>query len=146
MVDKDLAVLEVEMLADKGRVVSLEETQVVRDLAVSEAEMLVDKVLVVSLEETLVVRDLAALEAETLEDKDRIVLETDLDLETFQLGMAMMVLPKVVTSLLYLVSLEKTIQYYQKYRKHHLLVIRDYLGITLIPKPDVKYSIYVLII
>jgi len=123
----------VEMLVYKDLAVSLVETAVVKDLALLEVEMLVYKDLVVSLVEMVVVKDL-------------LVLETVLDLETHQLEVTTMVHTKVVTFLLYPENQVPIIQYYQKYQILHLLVTRDYQDTTLIPKPDVKYSIYVLMI
>jgi len=130
---KDLAALEVEMLVYKDLAVSLVETAVVKDLAALEVEMLVYKDLAVSLVEMVVVRDL-------------LVLETVLDLESHQLEITTMVLTRVVIFLLYPENPVPTTQYYQRYQILHLLVTKDYQVTTLILKPDVKYSIYVLMI
>jgi len=123
----------VELLVHKDLAVSLAETVVVKDLAALEVEILVYKDLAVSLVEMVEVRDL-------------LVLETVLVLETHQLEITTMVLTRVVTFLLYPENQVPTTQYYQRYQLLHLLVTRDYQVITLIPKPDVKYSIYVLMI
>lgn len=94
----------------------------------------------------LVHKDLAVSLAETVVVKDLLVLEMVLDLVTRQLEITTMVLTKAEISLLFPENQVQTTQYYPKYQILHLLVTKDYQDTMLTPKPDVKYSIYVLMI